>query len=162
MLLRSDRRWTFPADRGAVWTAMCALDAYQGWWPWLSGFEARALALGEVWTATVQPPLPYRLRFTITLTEVRGAEAVAAHVQGDVRGTARIDLADGPGGCEVHLVSDLGPGHRVLQAVAAVARPVVQRSHDWVLDTGARQFAERALEPGLPREPPPAGGEAAA
>ena len=142
MLLRSDRRYGFAAERDAVWAAMRSVDAYRRWWPWLAGFEAGALEAGQVWVATVQPPLPYRLRFRVTLTEVVEREAVAAVVDGDVRGRARLELTDGPPGCQVHLVSDLGPGHRVLQAVAVVARPVVQRSHDWVLDTGARQFAE--------------------
>jgi hypothetical protein len=145
VLLRSDRHYAFEAERPAVWAAMGSLDAYRRWWPWLAGFEARALEEGDVWVATVQPPLPYRLRFTVTLTEVQAAELVVATVDGDVRGRARLELADAPQGCDVHLVSDLGPGHRALQAVAVVARPVVVRSHDWVLDTGARQFAQRAL-----------------
>jgi hypothetical protein len=29
--------------------------------------------------------------------------------------------------------------------VAGVAAPLVRRGHDWVLDTGARQFRDRAL-----------------
>jgi hypothetical protein len=145
VLLRSDRRWVFAADRSTVWAAMCAVDDYRRWWPWLSGFEAHGLVEGQVWTATVQPPVPYELRFTITLHDVVEGVGVAATVDGDVRGTASLHLQDGPDGCIVHLVSDLGPGHRLLRTVAAVARPVVQRSHDWVLDTGARQFGERAL-----------------
>ena len=47
-------------------------------------------------------------------------------------------------GCEIRLRSELGPDSRVLRVVAATARPLVNFGHNWVLDTGAQQFAEHA------------------
>jgi hypothetical protein len=87
------------------------------------------------------------VRFTLDLVEVDPGCSVRAVVDGDVVGDARLDLHDGAGAgtCRLHLVSDLAPGNRGLQVIARMAHPVVRRGHDWVLDTGADQFAERAL-----------------
>ena len=91
------------------------------------------------------PPLPYVVRFTLELVDVEppkrcgpwsGAMSWATRWAGDRRERHR---------CRLHLVSDLAPGNSALQIIAAAARPVVRRGHDWVLDTGAEQFVERAL-----------------
>ncbi|HVX22951.1 MAG TPA: SRPBCC family protein [Acidimicrobiales bacterium] len=142
----SDRRYRFPADRAAVWAAIGSVDRYRAWWPWLRRFQAGDLAAGQVWDCQIQPPMPYLLRFTVTLQQVEAASLVEATIDGDVRGTARLDLADAAGGgCHVRLRSSLVPSNRTLRTVARVARPVAQFGHRWVLDTGARQFQARAL-----------------
>ncbi len=151
VLVRSDRRHRFPVEPDVLWAAMARVDRYPEWWPWLRRFEGRHLAVGDVWTCTVQPPLPWTLRFQIEIDEVVPATLVTAVVSGDVRGTARVELAaleraDGhPASCEARLVSELAPGNSVLRSVARLARPLVRFGHDWVLDTGARQFRDGAL-----------------
>ena len=45
---------------------------------------------------------------------------------------------------EVRLTSSLEPGNGFLRTVARLAAPVVRYGHDWVLDSGARGFIERA------------------
>ncbi len=126
---------------------MSSVAAYRSWWPWLVGFDAEALRAGAVWQCVVQPPVPYRLRFSLTLHHVVPMTTVEAVVTGDVVGTALLQLADGdrPSCTEVRLSSALSPGNRALRAVALMARPVARYGHDWVLDTGARQFGDRAL-----------------
>ncbi len=64
---------------------------------------------------------------------------------GDVVGEARLEIRDHPQGCEARLVSSLAPGNGLLKVVARMASPMVRFGHDWVLDTGARQFIRRAL-----------------
>ena len=64
-----------------------------------------------------------------------------------------LELLEVDGGCDVRLVSSLAPRNRVLKAVAKVARPMVRYGHDWVLNTGARQFASRS--PTVDRTPGP-------
>jgi len=108
-----------------------------------------ALAAGEVWLCEVQPPLPYALRFRVRLDEVEPARLVRATVDGDIVGSAHLELTDRPEGCRARLTSELAPRHRVLRAVARVAAPVARYGHDWVLDTGAGQFVRR-FGPGLP------------
>lgn len=153
MQLRSERRFRFDMTRAELWTAIAAVDQYPRWWPWLRSFEGRGLVAGDVWRATVQPPLPYSLAFTVALREVDEHRRVVADIGGDICGSATLRLDDlpdapspwgGPPGCEACLVSALAPRHPVLRAAARVASPIVRHGHDWVLDTGARQFVGRA------------------
>jgi hypothetical protein len=146
--VRSDRWYDVPADRDTVWAAFGRTGHYRSWWPWLVEFDRGQLAVGERWACAVSPPLPYVVRFTIELTVVEAPSVVEAVVDGDVVGDARLEVLDadaGADGCRIHLVSDLAPGNAALQVIAATARPIVRRGHDWVLDTGARQFVDRAL-----------------
>lgn len=145
--VHSDRWYDVDADRQTVWAAFGATDQYRRWWPWLTEFEGGALARGEHWRCAVSPPLPYVVRFTVTLEDLEQERWIHALVDGDITGSAMLELIDGDdsGPCRIHLRSDLAPSHRVLRMVAGAAAPVVRRGHDWVLDTGARQFRQRAL-----------------
>lgn len=124
---------------------MARVDAYREWWPWLRDFEAAALTSGERWSAVVQPPLPYRLRFELRLHEVVAPRLVSAEVSGDIEGSARLEITPTADGSELHLVSELAPTNAVLRTVAQLASPMVRFGHEWVLDTGLRQFRDRAM-----------------
>jgi uncharacterized protein YndB with AHSA1/START domain len=145
-MIRSDRRFTFDQPPDEVWAAMARTSAYTRWWPWLRRLDAVGLVAGDVWSCHIQPPLPYFLRFTITLDEVVPAELAQASVAGDIVGTAAFTLAPAAGGgSDGRLVSDLAPASPVLRGFARVARPLVVWGHDWVLDEGVRQFQDRGL-----------------
>ncbi len=144
----SDRRYHLAAPPADVWEALGRTDEYRRWWPWLRRFEAQGLEPGEEWHCTIRPPLPYVVRFSLRLDEVAAPETVTAQLHGDIRGQARIDLRPtGPAGhsTELRLRASLEPGRAVFGLMAQVARPLARYGHDWVLDTGARQFAAHAL-----------------
>jgi uncharacterized protein YndB with AHSA1/START domain len=141
----SDRRYTMAADVATVWAALTGVDAYQRWWPWLRAFDASCLCVADVWHCTVRPPLPYTLRFTVSLLEVVQPALVRARVSGDIAGDAAVRLTPGTGGCEVRVTSRLAPARRSFAVIAAIARPAAVWAHDRVLDRGAAQFAERAI-----------------
>jgi uncharacterized protein YndB with AHSA1/START domain len=143
--VRSDRRFAFPVGTEELWAALTRVDDYRAWWPWLRRFDAAGFAAGERWRCVVQPPMPYVLRFGISLDEVEAGSHATATIDGDIVGTARLDLLPTVDGCEARLVSHLAPSNAVLRAAAVVARPLVRFGHDWVLDTGLRQFASRAF-----------------
>lgn len=132
-----------PPDR--LWERFRAVDEYSRWWPWLRSFEATALVEGEAWRCTVQPPLPYRVRFTIRLDAVRPCEHVEATIAGDIRGAASLIVSPHPSGSMLRLRSDLTPDSRHLRLAARILPPVVRAGHRWVVDTGARQFTQHAL-----------------
>jgi len=137
----SDRRFRFPVTVEQLWSQLGRVGEYPTWWPWLRSFDGRRLGPGESWRCSVQPPLPYAVRFRLTIDHVEPEREVVAHVDGDVSGTARIRLRALDHGCELHLSSALAPDRGALRAMAALARPLVRFGHDWVLDAGARQFA---------------------
>ncbi|MEO7555093.1 MAG: SRPBCC family protein [Acidimicrobiales bacterium] len=145
MEVRSDRRYRFDVSPDELWPKLASIEDYRTWWPWLRTFEAQGFAAGERWSCAVQPPLPYSLRFDVVLDEVEPVQFVTATVDGDITGCARLDIASTAEGCELHLVSTLAPANRMLRTVARIARPVVRFGHDWVIDTGLRQFTAHEL-----------------
>ena len=48
--------------------------------------------------------------------------------------------------CEVQLPV-FAPGNTALQVISRFAAPIARFGHDWVLDSGARQFIARAVVP---------------
>jgi len=129
-----------------LWAAIARVDDYRRWWPWLRHLDATGLERGATWTATVQPPLPYRVSFELHLVAVEAPHLVAADVTGDIEGEARLELSPTDLGSELHLTSALVPTNRVLRTVAQMAEPIARFGHQWVLDTGLRQFRASALD----------------
>ena len=144
MEIRSDRTYAFDLSPDALWDAIGDVQRYRCWWPWLRSFDGDGLAEDQVWSCVVQPPLPYVVRFDLTLEEVRAPRSVRATASGDIVGAARLDIRPVQTGSELRLRSSLAPRNDLLRVLTAVARPLVRLGHDWVLDTGARQF-RRAL-----------------
>ncbi|MCD9625114.1 SRPBCC family protein [Rhabdothermincola salaria] len=143
-MLESDRTFPVEAEPGEVWSTLCRPERYRVVWPWLKEFDGTALAEGERWSCAVQPPLPYVVRFRLSLHTVVAGERVEAEVDGDIRGRARLTVAPAPHGTDLHLVSELEPATILLRGVLRAAPPIARFGHDWVLDTGAHQFRSRA------------------
>jgi uncharacterized protein YndB with AHSA1/START domain len=141
----SDRRYQLPVPPAELWAALARVQDYREWWPWLRRFDAVGLVEDEIWHCLVQPPVPYWVRFDLTLREVRPPNTVRASITGDVVGEALVEISPCDGGSEARLVSRLEPGNGFLKAVSRLAAPVSRFGHDWVLANGARQFLDRAL-----------------
>jgi uncharacterized protein YndB with AHSA1/START domain len=137
----SDRRFTFDTDRAVVWDALTRTGEYRSWWPWLRHFEAGGLVAGQRWTCVARPPLPYSVRFTVLLDEVTAPERVAATIGGDLDGRAELTIEERAAGCELRLSSQLVAARGLLRTMAVVAGPAARFGHDWLISTGARQFA---------------------
>jgi hypothetical protein len=147
--ITTDRRYELPVGREVIWELINDVSAYQRWWSWLRIFDAAGLAAGEEWRCEVQPPLPYPVRFRVIIDHLEAPGLVRAHVEGDVLGTATLTLEESPDGCTACLASSLAPGNATLRLVSRLAAPVARFGHDWVLDSGARQFVARAVTPTL-------------
>ena len=139
--------YDLPLGRDEVWEQISTLDNYRRWWPWLRRFDAGSLSAGEEWRCEVQPPLPYIVRFQVAIEKVDAPALVHALVLGDVVGDATLELEEAEGGCRAVLQSALAPGNAALRLVSRFAAPLARFGHDWVLDSGARQFIARATPP---------------
>lgn len=149
-VITSSHHYEIPLSRADVWERISDMDAYRGWWSWLRDFDAAGLEQGAKWACTVQPPLPYVVRFTVELVEVDAPSLIRAEVRGDVVGSATLKLEDDDAaGTVAHLSSSLAPGNQVLRIVSRLASPVARFGHDWVIDSGARQFIAHAVMPSV-------------
>ena len=152
----SDRRWDFDVPVEELWDALSAVDRYPTWWPWLRRFDpGEGFRTTSRWSCVVVPPLPYVVRFQVDLDEVRPHREVRASVRGDVRGWAELTVDGSRRSSSARLRSELRPSNPVLQRFAMLAPPLVRWGHDWVLDQGQRQFAERGLADGTEGAPDP-------
>ena len=144
MQIRSDQTHVVDRSVGDVWAAICRTDDFRSWWPWLRRLEAEGVIEGDEWRCTVQPPLPYSLRFVVGIDEVVDETRVSATVHGDIVGTADVRLWSVDDGCAVRLASVLEPSNRALKVVSTVAPRAARFGHDWVIRTGLTQFRRRA------------------
>ena len=145
---RFDRRWAFDADPDAVWAALTRTGDYRRWWPWLREFSGDGLVPGGRSTCVVRAPIPYTLRFTVTIDELVAGERIAATVAGDLCGPARLEvgaLGARRRGSEVRLWWEVELQRPVLRTAARFGRPVMDWGHDWVVSTGFEQFCKQAL-----------------
>ena len=108
---------------------------------------ADGLAAGEEWRCEVQPPMPYIVRFRVAIEKVDAPALVYAQVLGDVVGDATLELEEAESGCQATLTSALAPGNAALRLVSRFAAPLARFGHDWVLDSGARQFIAHVAPP---------------
>jgi hypothetical protein len=145
MQVATNRRYTFPVAPEVLWATVEQVDRYREWWPWLRRFDGGALVQDDRWSCTVQPPLPYTVRFTVCLDQVDAPLSARATVSGDVVGHAHLTIGPAEEGSEVHLQATLAPANGFLRLAGRVAGPLVRFGHDWVLDSAVRQFTARAL-----------------
>jgi hypothetical protein len=147
--ITTSRSYTIPIGRQAVWDLISEVSAYRSWWTWLRIFDASGLRVGEEWTCEVQPPLPYPVRFLEIINHIEAPKVVKAQIVGDVVGSAVLTLEEDGDQCVASLSSSLAPGNTTLRLVSRLAAPIARFGHDWVLDSGARQFIARAVTPTL-------------
>jgi uncharacterized protein YndB with AHSA1/START domain len=142
-----DRSWTFEVAPEALWAALTDVEQYPVWWPWLRRFEAGgdALTEGTVARCTVKAPLPYALDFTVAIVDVEPLRRVEALVDGDLRGPARLLVGPDREGARATLQWEVELRDRVLRTASRLARPLMEWGHDWVVDSGVRQFRAKAL-----------------
>lgn len=151
---RFDQAWTFDVPPGEIWALLERTGDFRRWWPWLRELSGDGLVPGGRNVCVVRAPIPYTLRFTVTVRELVAGRFVAADVDGDLAGPARLEIgpAEEPGSAEetsggttVRLTWEMELRRPVLRTAARYGRPVMEWGHDWVVANGMRQFLGRAL-----------------
>jgi len=94
------------------------------------------LETGATTRAVVRAPAGYRLRLDLHLDEVVAPQRTVISVSGDVVGHSTVAVRALGTGSAVTLGWSLAPERRLLRALAVVARPVLVRGHDRILDDG--------------------------
>ena len=140
-----DRTFQFDATADELWSAIADTRSYPLIWSWLDEFESGPLVEGTRASFRVRPPLPYRLRFAVTLDEVRAPELVRGRVSGDAAGEASLVVLSTDSGSAARLSWDLEVVRPSLARAAPLLRPLMVAGHDAVVAMGVRQFRRRAL-----------------
>lgn len=152
---RFDRTWTFSADPDELWAVLTRTDDFPRWWPWLRELSGDGLVPGGRSECLVRAPVPYVLRFTVTVRDAVPGERLEAVVEGDLAGPARLELAPAggeAGGSVVRLVWEVELQRPMLRAAARFGRPLMEWGHDWVVTTGVEQFRRKALGVHVPHD----------
>ena len=149
---RFDRAWFFDIGRDELWAALARTDDFPRWWPWLRELSGDGLVPGGCSACAVRAPIPYTMRFTVTVANLVPGERVEAVVAGDLSGPARLELAPDGRGTLVRLAWELRLERPVVRTAARFGRPLLEWGHDWVVTTGLEQFCRRALGVGVPHD----------
>ena len=128
-----------------LWEALTATAQFPRWWPWLRRLDGDGLVPGGRSECVVRAPVPYTLRFTVEVRGVGPGRRVDTWISGDLEGPARLQVHEHPEGSAAHLAWAVELRHGLLRRLARVGRPVMEWGHDWVVETGLRQFRRRAL-----------------
>jgi hypothetical protein len=142
---RFDRTWEFAVGPDELWGVLERTDDFRRWWPWLRELSGDGLVPGGRSDCVVRAPIPYTLRFTVVVRELVPGRLVAAVVEGDLAGPARLEVNAVEVGSSVRLAWEMELCRPVLRAAARVGRPVMEWGHDWVVSNGTEQFLRRAL-----------------
>lgn len=110
------------------------------WWP---GFTVpmppRDVRVGERAIAAVRSPFGYRLQMLLEITEVDPGRAIAAHSDGDLRGSGRVEVRGA--GDEASLIEfswEVETRRAWMNATVLLLRPVFEYAHARVMRRGER------------------------
>lgn len=135
----------FPVQIEEFWRLIEGFDQYQQWWPWLQEFatERAGLVDGNVLSATVVPPIPYRLRLQVHFQSCQRLSSTEATISGDLRGHASLSFDELRGGTRVRAAWALAAASAPMRAAARMARPLARWGHDRVVEMAVADLSRR-------------------
>ena len=141
---------SFPAPPDHVWASLKRTDLYEDWWAWIRDvrLEGDALTEGSTISFTIDPPIPYRLKIAVLVTEADEGRFLRGRVSGDLAGDATFELWGDDDASEVEVVWDLEIRSPVIRPVIVIARPVLVRAQLWAVDVALRGFRRHLRDEG--------------
>ena len=139
------RDYAFAVSPAELWDAIEEVDQFEGWWPWLEEFrlEGDRLTAGAVLHGVVAPPLPYRMRIEVELTQCRRPQRMEALIHGDLVGEAALVLRPEGSGSNVEVAWTVEMMQRPMRMASRMAHPVLQWGHDRVVELTVAGFRRR-------------------
>jgi len=137
--------YAFGCPPEQLWRAMEEADRFESWWSWLSEFrlDGGALVPGAVLRGVVAPPLPYRMRVLVELTECEPCRRILADVRGDLEGEASLELRRAGVGSSVGVAWTVEMMQRPMRLASRFGHPLLQWGHDMVVATTVAGFRRR-------------------
>lgn len=140
---RSTHRFDVAPPR--LWGTLEEVDQFESWWPWLEDFrlEGGSLEAGAVLSGVVAPPLPYRMRIEVTLTQCVPQRCIEADVHGDLEGHATVEMRRQGTGTDVEVAWTVEMMQAPMRVADRVAHGLLQWGHDRVVDITIAGFQKR-------------------
>jgi uncharacterized protein YndB with AHSA1/START domain len=141
------REFEFPVKPAELWAAIDDTDAFESWWPWLRGFtiEGGSLRTGSILRGVVVPPVPYRMRLEVEIVRSRRPSLIDAAVRGDLVGDAHLRLRRSETGTCVEVAWNVEMMQRPMRLASRVARPLLLRAHEVVVEVTVSGFRRRLV-----------------
>ena len=132
----------FPVSPTEMWASIEDAEAFEAWWPWLREFtiEGGSLRTGSVLRGVVVPPIPYRMRIEVDLLRCRRPHLIDAAVHGDLEGEAQLRFRRSDPGTRAEVSWRLEMMQRPMRIASRVARPLLVRAHDAVVESTVSGF----------------------
>ena len=148
-LITYREQYEFGQPPPELWRAMEEVDRFETWWSWLEEFrlEGGSLVTGAVLHGVVAPPLPYRMRIRVELTDCDPCRRIDAQVHGDLEGEAQLLISDAGGGSLVDVAWSVEMMQRPMRLASRIAHPLMQWGHDMVVAITVAGFRRRLGSP---------------
>lgn len=144
-IITYQRGYTFGLTPDRFWCQLEQVDQFERWWPWLTDFtlEGGGLAAGSVLSGVVNPPLPYRMRLRIEVTECERSHSLRASIAGDLTGEAQLRIRPHLDGTWVDAAWTVEMQQPAMRLASRFGRPVLQWGHDRVVEMTVTGFRRR-------------------
>ena len=141
--------WDVDAPPAAVFDALADARTYPEWWRpvYLDVETDGPPELGRISRQHFKGRLPYHLRTTSRITRYEPPHAIAADVEGDLRGTGLWTLTPRDGGTHVRFDWRVLADRPLLRALTPLLRPLLRWNHAWAIARameGLEPFARTA------------------
>ena len=101
------------------------------------------LQKGSVLHGVVAPPLPYRMRIEVEVTECWAPRRMEALIHGDLEGEASLDIRPVGTGSSVEVAWTVEMKQRPMRLADRMAHPLLQWGHDRVVEITVAGFRRR-------------------
>jgi uncharacterized protein YndB with AHSA1/START domain len=135
----------FPVSPQRLWDVIEEVDQFEAWWPWLEEFriEGGSLRRGAVLHGVIAPPLPYRMRIQVELTQCDPPRRIEALIHGDLEGEASLELRARGIGSSVEMAWTVEMMQRSMRLADRMAHPLLQWGHDRVVEVTIAEFRKK-------------------
>jgi len=106
------------------------------------------LAEGSTISFTIDPPIHYRLKISVYVTEAQPGRFLRGQVNGDLVGDATFELDGNDDSSEVRVMWDVEIRSPVIRPVIVIARPILLRAQTWAVEVALRGFRRYLREQG--------------
>ena len=137
----------FDASPEELWRELGRVDRFEEWWPWMREvtLDGAALEPGSVISFGIDPPVPFKMRISVAVTDSDAPNRIDGDVSGDLRGTARLELVEQGEHSVCHVSWDVELANQGIRRVIQIARPLLLWAQKWAVEIALHGF-RRHLE----------------